>query len=213
MKSSFFSLSHWFSALFALAFPLFADYIVTVQNGPQPLFQHPVSVELTAEQTAFVQAGIYLEEVSEDDNDLLDLLDYTLDTTGETPQLRWTLRGETTPAQQRFFRLIDFNAYPPPRRGSDLECTIADGFITIHNSYFQLRHPLQGKGGFPQDIQYRESGYTDHELYFFDRLFHPDHGQFWLRLDSQAKRGRREAIAQHREDDWDESFAILSNGG
>ena len=80
MKSSFFSLSHWFSALFALAFPLFADYIVTVQNGPQPLFQHPVSVELTAEQTAFVQAGIYLEEVSEDGNDLLDLLDYTLDT-------------------------------------------------------------------------------------------------------------------------------------
>ena len=213
MKSSFFSLSHWFSALFALAFPLFADYIVTVQNGPQPLFQHPVSVELTAEQTAFVQAGIYLEEVSEDGNDLLDLLDYTLDTTGETPRLRWTLRGETNPAQQRFFRLIDFNAYPPPRRGSDLECTIADGFITIHNSYFQLRHPLQGKGGFPQDIQYRESGYTDHELFFFDRLFHPDHGQFWLRLDSQAKRGRREAIAQHREDDWDESFAILSNGG
>ena len=109
----------WLLFLFFLAFPLFADYTITVQNGSQSLFQHPVSVELTAEQTAFVQAGIYLEEVSEDGNNTSDLLDYTLDTTGETPQLRWTLRGETTPAQQRFFRLIDFNAYPPPRRGSN----------------------------------------------------------------------------------------------
>ncbi|MBO4620481.1 MAG: hypothetical protein J5654_10280 [Victivallales bacterium] len=43
-----------------MAFSLFADYPVTVQHGPQALFQHPVSVELTAEQTAFfVQTDIW----------------------------------------------------------------------------------------------------------------------------------------------------------
>ena len=36
----------------ALICPIFADYLVTVQNGDQALFMQPVSVELTAELTA-----------------------------------------------------------------------------------------------------------------------------------------------------------------
>ncbi|MBR4519708.1 MAG: hypothetical protein IKO65_11980 [Victivallales bacterium] len=184
MKPSFLPLSHWFSALFVLTFPLFADYIVTVQNGPQSLFQHPVSVELTAEQVAFVQQGATLMA-----EDSATPLPYVLDTTGQTPRLCFHLDGETAPGALCTYRLacsVPANSCSGQVDG-DLECTTDEvGFIIIRNSYFQLRHPMQGAGGFPQDIQYRESGYTDSNLRFFDRLFHPDLGLFWVRYDQHA---------------------------
>ncbi|MBP5300938.1 MAG: hypothetical protein J6Y80_05995, partial [Victivallales bacterium] len=205
---------HCIFAFLFLALPAFADYNIAVQNGPMELFQHPVAVELTAEQTAFVKQGATL---TAEDSDMP--LPYVLDATGQTPRLCLRLDGETAPAALRTYRLarsaVQYKSaggsVPPNscaggsvpanscaggsvpanscagQTSGDLECTTDDdGYIIIRNSYFQLRHPSQGAGGFPQDIQYRESGYTDSSLQFFDRLFHPDLGLFWVRADQHA---------------------------
>ena len=171
--------------LAALACPIFADYLVTVQNGDQMLFQQPVSVELTAEQLAFVQEGIHLVEESADGR-LLDLPEYTVDTTGAVPRLCWNLHDETAPGRLRRFRLEPRNTRLPAPCETDLKC-VQDGiFITVRNSYFQLRHPVHGRGGIPQDILYRESGYEDSGIEFYDRLYHPGVGTFWVKNDHDA---------------------------
>ena len=193
-----------------LACPVFADYVITVQNGDQALFLHPVSVELTSEQLAFVEAGALLTE------DGSTAVEFAVDTTGTVPRLCWVLDGETGPGLQRVFHLSssvptpscvggsvpanfsarhyvliekffdDFLSTKFINRVGDLECREQDDFITISNSYFQLRHPVRGDGGFPRDIQYRESGYKDPGIEFYDRLYHPDQGMLWAKSDHNA---------------------------
>ncbi|MBR6471512.1 MAG: hypothetical protein IKS83_06920 [Victivallales bacterium] len=178
-----------------MVLPSWADYVITVRNGGQALFLHPVSVELTTEQLAFVQDGVCLTE------DGGAAVEFAVDTTGKVPRLCWILDGETAPGRRRIFRL---GSSVPVAKGSvlaaegsvpaakaaspsgELSCQVQGGFITIRNSYFQVRHPLRGNGGFPQDIQYRESGYTDSRIQFFDRLYHRELGLFWAKNDLEA---------------------------
>ncbi|MBR4519549.1 MAG: hypothetical protein IKO65_11175, partial [Victivallales bacterium] len=169
----------------ALICPIFADYLVTVQNGDQALFMQPVSVELTAEQLAFVQEGIHLVEESADGR-LLNLPEYAVDATGAVPRLCWNLHDETAPGRLRRFRLEPRNTRLPAPCKTDLECVQDGAFITVRNSYFQLRHPVHGRGGIPQDILFRESGYEDSGIEFYDRLYHPGVGTFWAKNDPDA---------------------------
>ena len=168
--------------LVILCLAVFADYTITVQNGPHALFQHPVAIELTAQQAEFVRQATL--RAAADDTPL----PFTLDATGPAPRLCWTLPAETAPAEIRTFHLGSASAGSVPAHScaGDLKCTVSESHITVRNSYFQLRHPLRGKGGFPQDLRFIESGYTDSALQFFDRLFHPDRGLFWARLDRDA---------------------------
>ena len=158
-----------------LVLPLWADYALTVQNGGESLFQHPVSVELTAEQLAFAQSGAVLTEGAAE-------VPYALDTTGDAPQLCWTLVGETAPGAQRTFRLGSASGSVPA--GGSAHAHVAGEEIV--GRYFGLRHSPQGNGGFPQEVRFCESGYAETKLQFYDRLHHPGVGTFWAKNDRAA---------------------------
>ncbi|MBP5299879.1 MAG: hypothetical protein J6Y80_00610, partial [Victivallales bacterium] len=175
----------WAILFVLLAIPAWADYTITVQNGDQALFQQPVSVELTAEQLAFVQEGIHFVEENADGCQL-NLPEYAVDATGAVPRLCWNLRNETAPGRLRRFRLQPRDIRLPTPCETDLECVQDGTFIMVRNSYFQLRHPVHGRGGIPQDILYRESGYEDSGIEFYDRLYHPGVGTFWAKNDHDA---------------------------
>jgi hypothetical protein len=87
-----------------------------------------------------------------------------LDTTGNEPELVWLADGH-----QRFTLV-------PKRESSavlvtDLAVsTDADGNLLVRNSFFSLRHPAKGKGGFPEHLCFERNGQTDDGLYFLDRI-------------------------------------------
>ena len=94
---------------------------------------------------------------------------FVLDRTGEAPVLVWQMPGTTAPnAVRRFeWRMGQASRAAPV---SDLAVSVDNTRIAIANGYFRLAHPVRGKGGFPQDIEYVRSGHADPELYFLDRI-------------------------------------------
>lgn len=91
-----------------------------------------------------------------------------IDASGERPALVWLLSDKTAPGAVRRFAWI-------PKVGDrafagDLNVTSGASAIAISNSYFRLNQPVRGGGGFPRDITYVQSGHTDPQLYFLDRV-------------------------------------------
>ena len=93
---------------------------------------------------------------------------WTLDTTGDQPELVFLAAGHT------HFTLL-------PRAGGSRSCatekeppfsvtTTPDGEITVRNATFELRHPPKKGGGLPGHILFTQSGQRDDTLYFLDRL-------------------------------------------
>ena len=93
---------------------------------------------------------------------------WTLDTTGDQPELVFLADGHT------HFTLL-------PRTGGSRCCATAtasplavtaapDGEITVRNASFELRHPAKKGGGLPQHLVFPQSGQRDDDLYFLDRL-------------------------------------------
>ena len=107
---------------------------------------------------------------------------WTLDTTGDQPELVFLAAGHT------HFTLLPRTA--PHTGGSQLvatesggsrSCATAkppllsvtaapNGEITVRNADFSLRHPPKKGGGFPGHILFTQSGQRDDTLYFLDRL-------------------------------------------
>lgn len=94
---------------------------------------------------------------------------FVLDRTGGAPVLVWQMPGTTAPnAVRRFeWRTGQASRAAPV---SDLVVSVDNTRIAIANGYFRLAHPVRGKGGFPQEIEYVRSGHADPELYFLDRI-------------------------------------------
>lgn len=93
-----------------------------------------------------------------------------VDRSGKRPMLCWKMPGLTRPRAVRTFSVSrSASATPHPR--TDLGCDEADGAIRISNRYFEVVHPMRGGGGFPSNIYFRCSGYTDRKLTFYDRLY------------------------------------------
>ena len=93
---------------------------------------------------------------------------WTLDTTGDQPELVFLADGHTR-----------FTLHP--HTGGSRSCATAkvpplavtaapDGEITVRNADFELRHPAKKGGGLPQRLSFPRSGQRDDDLYFLDRL-------------------------------------------
>ena len=91
-----------------------------------------------------------------------------IDNSGGHPALVWMMGGATAPYQKRSFRLAPKGAFAV--LGGGLKVAERDGRIEIDNADYKLWQPVEGSGGFPQDITYVRSGVKDSELYFLDRI-------------------------------------------
>ena len=93
---------------------------------------------------------------------------WTLDTTGDQPELVFLTAGN------RHFTLIprgrDGSPSRPPTPPPLSVTTTPNGEITVRNATFELRHPTQKGGGLPGHILFTQSGQRDDTLYFLDRL-------------------------------------------
>jgi hypothetical protein len=94
-----------------------------------------------------------------------------VDASGERPVLVWFLSGKTAPGAVRRFKWV------PKTHGcesaGDLKVIADASSITVGNSFFSLNQPARGGGGFPRDITYVQSGHSDPQLYFLDRIVRP----------------------------------------
>lgn len=91
-----------------------------------------------------------------------------LDASGEAPELIWFLSGQTEPNAIRTFEVA-------PKRAeavlaSDLFCATNGDALETENSFYKLKQPVHGGGGFPREIAFVQSGTADPQLHFLDRL-------------------------------------------
>ncbi|MDD2461305.1 MAG: DUF6259 domain-containing protein [Kiritimatiellia bacterium] len=149
---------------------LAGDLTVSVRNGAQARENVTVCQRMTREWAGSASdAG--LAERHQDGS--LTPVPCAVDRTGETPVLVWQMPGTTAPdAVRRFEWRADHAARAAP--GGDLTVSVDDTRIVIANGFFRLKHPVRGRGGFPQDIEYVRSGHADPELYFLDRIVRKD---------------------------------------
>ena len=139
---------------------------ISVRNGAQERKNMVVAQRLTRDWAASVANGGLAEQHADGS---FTPVPFALDNTGEAPVLVWQMPGATAANALRRFA---WRAGQPLPAGpiSDLSVATDDTRIAITNGYFRLAHPLRGKGGFPQDIEYVQSGHADPELYFLDRI-------------------------------------------
>ncbi len=145
--------------------------VIRVQNGSAELFQAVVSRPLSAAQAAQFASRRLVELDSS--GRIIATVPAVIDTSSGVPELVCMLPGLTAPGALRTLALSD----AAPEHGatqSDLEVETDGAFITIRNSYFQLQHPVKGRGGLPRNIIFQLSGQKDDKLYLLDRVFRRD---------------------------------------
>ncbi|HRR32533.1 MAG TPA: DUF6259 domain-containing protein [Kiritimatiellia bacterium] len=160
----------WFMLVGAAVQAWAGDLIVTVRNGAQARENVVVAQRMTHAWAA-AEAGAGLAERHPDGRVMP--VPYAVDRSGETPVLVWQMPGTTAPdAVRRFVWRADQASCTTP--GGDLVVSVEDSRILIANSFFKLTHPVRGRGGFPQDVEYVRSGHADRDLYFLDRIVRKD---------------------------------------
>ncbi|OGV72129.1 MAG: hypothetical protein A3K19_02545 [Lentisphaerae bacterium RIFOXYB12_FULL_65_16] len=141
-----------------------------VQNGPWERFRQPVAVVLTAEQVQQA-AGCRLVEIGPG-GEVLGAVPFAVDTSAKAPNLAWVLPGITPAGGLRRFTFMPEAAVTAPASdATDLAVVEAQDVISVGNSFFEVRHPRTGFGGFPDRIVFKLSGSEETELRFIDRLF------------------------------------------
>ncbi len=91
-----------------------------------------------------------------------------IDNSGAHPVLVWLMGGATGANQKRSFRMAPKKCIAVLAGG--LKAVQRNDRIEIENRDYKLWQPVKGQGGFPQEITYVHSGFTDKELYFLDRI-------------------------------------------
>lgn len=156
---------------------------VEVCNIGAERFGEIVSCELEAEQA---KNGVAVKEILPN-GEMGPAETLPVEINGGKARVYWRMTGITAPRAVRNYRLTAAKApQKPVPPETDLQCKLTDGFINISNAYFSLRHPVQGRGGFPQDIQFKCTGYTDSRLFFYDRLVDQKMSQYWAKEDRKA---------------------------
>ena len=88
------------------------------------------------------------------------------------PVLSWVCPGVTPAGAVRRFASLPASAVPErAATGSDLTVAVNRTHIAVRNTYFEVHHPLQGGGGFPDRVEFRLSGTVEDKLVFLDRLY------------------------------------------
>jgi hypothetical protein len=146
-----------------------AEFSLAVRNGTFARTNAVVSLTVTRGWAAEVQTHTLVER-AEDGRDVP--VPCVVDASGGTPVLCWLMPGVTAPdAARRFAWVAAAEAAVP---AGDLRLTADASTVAVENGFFSLKHPVQGKGGFPSDIAYAQSGRADPELYFLDRIVRRD---------------------------------------
>lgn len=158
MKTSFLSLCFVSLSLLAGTDPA---WLVDVCNGRAGRVDYVASCELSAVPDGFVPNVVETGFEGE-------TLPAVLDRSGARPVLSWTMPGVMKPYAVRTFKI---GAGEPVLHRTDLSCEETNGVIRIRGRFFELEHPRKGGGGFPRNVHYRCSGYTDREMFFLDRVF------------------------------------------
>ena len=164
-------MKHALSLLAVTASMAFSAPVVRVQNGTSELFQGIVSQPLSAAQAAEFARGRLVELGSS--GEPVATVPSAVDDSSGTPELVCMLPGITAPGALRTLALVE-GTREDGAGHSDLEVESDGAFITIRNSYFQLQHPMKGRGGLPRNITFQLSGRTDDKLYLLDRLYRRD---------------------------------------
>ena len=153
------------AALVLMCASLFgAEYTLEVRNGACERVDSVVSHTVTREW-AQAWATHTLAEVTSGNPAPVPC---GIDEGGELPVLVWLLADKTAPGAVRRFAWV-------PKTidrvfAGDLSVTSDAATIAISNSYFRLSQPVRGGGGFPRDITFVQSGHSDPQLYFLDRI-------------------------------------------
>jgi len=88
------------------------------------------------------------------------------------PVLAFVLPEVLSPGETRTLRFVaPDTTSSAPGVTSDLEVEETPHAIIVRNTYFELRHPRKGGGGFPGRVRFRLSGSEDSALFFLDRLY------------------------------------------
>jgi hypothetical protein len=76
----------------------------------------------------------------------------------EQPVLNFVLPGVVGPGEIRTLRFVASDRAPAtPTLDTDLEVEETADAIVVRNTYFELRHPRRGLGGFPGHVRFRLS--------------------------------------------------------
>jgi len=163
-----------------------ADLVFEVQNNQYERFRHPVHIDLTPQQVAQIQERRLAEVDAE--GQALGLVASAVDASGEKPVLAWVTPGITDPGALRRFAFLPKQDLPDePAPGTDLTVEVTDTHIVVANTYFEVRHPRKGGGGFPDRIVFRLSGHQEDKFRFLDRLYRRKTGcQYTAQNDPKA---------------------------
>ena len=94
-------------------------------------------------------------------------VEWAIDASGEMPELVWRADG------RRSFALRPRSSAPNGGRSAAARPLMAaerGDEIVVGNEFFSLRHPAKGKGGFPEQLRFVQSGAVDDGFQFIDRL-------------------------------------------
>ena len=89
---------------------------------------------------------------------------WVLDASDDVPELVWRADG-----RQRFVLRGRTRTKSAPTP-CQLAAAVCGDVIAVSNEFFSLRHPVEGKGGFPEKICFGKAGATDDRLYFMDQF-------------------------------------------
>ncbi|MFQ6096134.1 MAG: DUF6259 domain-containing protein, partial [Armatimonadota bacterium] len=103
---------------------------------------------------------------------------------GGVASLQILLTGLTRAGAERHFTVATA-ARAAQEVATDLAAQVKGDEIVIANTYFRLRHPRRGKGGFPSDVEFRVSGRRE-QFIFEDRLYERATGYYALRQDADS---------------------------
>lgn len=145
----------WGLAIVLLKVELAWAVTITVTNGPEPLWQH----------AAFVPWD------GDDLQNLTAVYEARKPVTWQRGErgLLLLLPGITAPGATRCFTTSE--AKPTIPGPTDLTVRETAYSVVVANSYFQVKHPKEGNGGFPTSLRFNQSGTEDQQFVFEDRLY------------------------------------------
>ncbi len=141
-----------------------------VRNSRWERFREAVHLTLTPRQAESIK-GHRLAEIGPNDEILGTTLHSLDETDPKRPVLSWLPQGITSAGTVRRFAAVSKGAPGAPQAISDLVLEETETHITVFNTYFAVRHPRRGHGGFPDRIRFRLSGNEESRLSFINRLY------------------------------------------
>ena len=166
--------------------------IIEVKNNGVERFEEMASLKLSSAGLDYAKHHLLIEA---GDNGKVAKVKYSLVALpNESPMVVWQIPGIHRPNEKRYFKFIDQESennwrYEPMPATADLVMEQTDNAIMISNSYFLVRHPKAGNGGFPDKVTLRQSGKDVPALRFLDRIkskTDKTQQEYWVSSDNNA---------------------------